>query len=342
MSGQAETRKIPVSREPFHAGVDRFTQSCFSDSLPLPVWFDCDTGVDDAIALLLLHQLECFKLVGVSTVAGNVGLEMTSYNTLCVLELAGSDAAVYRGAARPLFRDQITAPEVHGRNGLGGVILPPPTRETTGVSAWDALYQAARAWEGELVLIAVGPLTNLGLALAKYKDLPQLLKRVVIMGGGAGGGNTTPAAEFNIFADPEAADMLFNSGLSVTMCGLDMTLKACLTAEELEELGSLGSPQARFARDCLQNTLRYSLSRGQPGVALHDPAAVLFAADDSIFVSYPAWVRVETKGKRSYGKAVTDLFSDKKMPDRNHRVVIDVDREKFKARLFDLMGRYGK
>jgi inosine-uridine nucleoside N-ribohydrolase len=298
--------------------------------------------VDDANALLLLCQLPCFDLVGVSTVAGNVDLEKTAYNTRCVLELAGSDVPIYKGAAKPLFRDQITAPEVHGKNGLGDVILPEPSKELEKEKAWDALYQAARAQPGRLVLIAVGPLTNIGLALAKHKDLAPLLGRVVIMGGGARGGNTTPAAEFNVLADPEAADMLFNAGIPVVMCGLDMTLQAYLTREELEELGRLGSPQAKFARDCLQNTLRYSLSLGQPGVALHDPAAVLCAADDSIFEAYPAWIRVETKGGVSYGKTVTDLFSDKKMAERRHTVVIGVDREKFKARFFYLMGRYGK
>ena len=341
MSHELEKRKIPPSGVPYRVEEDSFYDKCF-DGHPLPVWFDCDTGVDDAIALLLLRQLPCFRLLGISTVAGNVVLDKTSYNTLCVLELAGSDLPVYRGADRPLVRDQITAPEVHGMNGLGDVILPAPSRQLEKEEAWDAIYQAARACKGGLVLIAVGPLTNLGLALAKYRDLPRLLKRVVIMGGGARGGNTTPAAEFNIFADPEAAEILFSSGVPVTMCGLDMTMKAYLTSEELEELGGLGSPQAKFARDCLQNTLRYSRSLGQPGVALHDPAAVLFAADDSIFESYPAWVRVETRGERSYGKTVTDLFSDKKMPGRSHRVVIDVDRDKFKARLFELMGRYGK
>lgn len=337
-----ETRKLPPRKTPFKVDRDSFMETCFSDDPPIPVWFDCDTGVDDANALLLLGQLACFNLVGVSTVAGNVVLEKTTANTLRVLDLAGCPAPVYRGAAGPLVRDQITAPEVHGQDGLGGVVLPDSGRKVEAETAWDGLYRAALAHRGELVLLAVGPMTNIGLALAKYKDLPQLLKQIVIMGGGARGGNTTPAAEFNIFADPQAADMLFNCGVPVTMCGLDMTLKAYLTSDELDELGRLGSPQAEFARACLQKTLAYSLSLGQKGVALHDPAAVLFAADASIFESYPAWVRVETKGGPSLGKTVTDLFSDKKMPERPHRVVIDIDRDKFKDRFFYLMGRYGK
>jgi inosine-uridine nucleoside N-ribohydrolase len=334
-------RKIPVRKTPFKAQApDKFESTCFSKQPKIPVWFDCDTGVDDAIALLLLRHLTCFDLIGVSTVAGNVELEKTTHNTLCVLELTGDDVPVYRGASQPLIRDQIMAPEVHGKNGLGDVELPQPSKQLEAKNAWDALYDAALAHPGELVLIAVGPMTNIGLALAKYKNLPQLLKRIVIMGGAAKGGNTTPSAEFNILVDPEAADMLFNCGVPVAMCGLDMTLKAYLTPEELDELGNLGSPQASFARDCLQNALRYSLSLGFGGISLHDPAAILYAADESIFEQYPAWVRVETKGAITYGKTVTDLYSDKKMPERNHMVVTDVDREAFKARLFNLMKRY--
>jgi len=335
-------RKIPERKEVFKAEKESFMDTCFSDRAKTPLWFDCDTGVDDANALLILNQLDCFNLVGVSTVAGNVTLDKTTYNTLCVLELANSEVPVYEGAHLPLIRDQITAPEVHGKNGLGDVILPPPKKKIDKKKAWDALYEAAVEYRGELVLVAVGPMTNIALALAKYNDLAGLLKKVVIMGGGAKAGNTTAAAEFNILVDPEAADMLFNAGVSVVMCGLDMTLKAYLTPDELDELGALGSPQARFARDCLQNALRYSLSLGQRGIALHDPAAVLFAADDSIFESYPAWVRVETKGGPTYGKTVTDLYSDKKMEDRRHTVVTDIDREAFKARLFYLFGRYGQ
>ncbi len=306
----------------------------------IPVWFDCDTGVDDAIALLLLCQLDAFDVVGVSTVAGNVELDKTTDNTLRVLDLCHVSYPVYRGASRPMMREQITASYVHGEDGLGGIILPPSSRDVESTPAWDALYQAAVQYQGELVLIAVGPMTNIGLTLAKYKDFPSLLKRIVIMGGAAVGGNTTPAAEFNILADPEAAHMLFDCGVQVAMCGLDMTMKAYLTAKELDELGSLGSPQATFAHGCLQRALAYGQSFNLPGVILHDPAAVLYADDDSIFEAHQAWVRVETKGQFTYGKTVTDLYSDKKMEVREHLAVTDIDREAFKARLFELFGRY--
>jgi inosine-uridine nucleoside N-ribohydrolase len=307
----------------------------------IPVWFDCDTGVDDAIALILLSQLESFDVVGVSTVAGNVGVDKTTDNTLRVLDLCRVSYSVYRGAAQPMIREQITASYVHGEDGLGGVILPESERFPETLPAWDALYQAAVQHAGELVLIAVGPMTNIGLTLTKYKDFPNLIKRIVIMGGAAVGGNVTPAAEFNILADPEAAAMLFDCGVQVEMCGLDMTMKAYLTRDELDDLAQLGTPQATFARDCLQRALKFGESFQFPGVALHDPAAVLYADDGAMFEARPAWVRVETKGSCTYGKTVTDLYSDKKHDMREHLAVINVDRDAFKDRLFELFARFG-
>ncbi len=305
-----------------------------------PVWIDCDVGVDDALALLMACKMDDVKLVGVSSVAGNVEVEKTTVNALRVLELAGSDAPVYRGAAVPLLRNQVTATYVHGQNGLNDLDLPMPKRQAEAEKAHDALYAAAKAYAGELIVIAIGPLTNLGLALAKYKDLPKLVKKIVVMGGAAVGGNVTPAAEFNIFADPEAADMVFTSGVTVHMCGLDVTMKAYFTPAEIDELGALGSKQARFARDVTQGVLRYSLSLGLCGMCMHDPVTLVYALDDSLFSFDEAGVRVETKGKITYGKTVTDLYSDKQFPVHNAVVVTDVNREAFKARVFELMGKY--
>lgn len=161
------------------------------------------------------------------------------------------------------------------------------------------------------------------------------------MGGAAVGGNVTPAAEFNILADPEAAAMLFDCGVQVEMCGLDMTMKAYLTRDELDDLAELGTPQATFARDCLQRALKFGESYQFPGVALHDPAAVLYADNGAMFEARPAWVRVETKGSCTYGKTVTDLYSDKKHDMRKHLAVINVDRDAFKDRLIELFARFG-
>lgn len=308
----------------------------------MPMLLDCDTGVDDAIAILLSKYLTNLELVAVTSVAGNVEIEKTTQNALCVLELAGMEhVPVYRGAAKPMMCEPITAYYVHGQNGLGDLVVPEPKKKPESLPAWDAIYETAKRCAGELSVVAIGPLTNLGLALTKYKELPKLLKRIVLMGGAAIGGNVTPAAEFNIYADPEAADIVFACGTDVTMCGLDATMSAYLTPEEIGELGELGSPQAKFARDVTQGVLAFSKGYGLPGMSMHDPMTLLYADDDSFFTAKRAGVRVETKGRLTRGKTVTDLYSDKQM-EKNAFVVTGVDREAFKRRLFGLMARYGE
>ena len=307
-----------------------------------PLLIDCDTGVDDAVAILLTKHLNNLELVAVTTVAGNVELEHTTENTLRVLELAGmGHVPVYRGAEKPLFCELYSAHHVHGPNGLNNIELPPAKRQPEAVPAWDAIYEYAKTYRGELTVVAIGPLTNLALALMKYKELPKLLRRIVLMGGAAVGGNVTPAAEFNVYVDPEAADMVFTSGADVTMCGLDMTMAAYFTAEELDTLAAQETKQAVFARDVLQHMLSFYRAYGLDGVAFHDPATVLYADDDSTFQTERVGIRVETKGRLTRGKTVTDLYSDKQM-EHNANIVIGVDREAFKQRVFANLAAYDK
>jgi inosine-uridine nucleoside N-ribohydrolase len=307
----------------------------------IPMLLDCDTGVDDAVAILLCKYLNTMELVAVTSVAGNVEVEQTTRNTLQVLELAGMEhIPVYIGAEKPLFGEPRTAHQVHGQSGLNDIELPLPKRKPERMPAWDAIYEYAKKFKGELVIIAIGPLTNLALAIAKYKELPKLLKRIVIMGGAAVGGNVTPSAEFNVYADPEAADMVFTSGAPVYMCGLDVTMASYFTAEELDELALLGSRQAVFTRDVMQGILQFYRTYKLGGVAFHDPVTVLYADDDSYFQTDHVGIRVETKGKLTRGKTVTDLYSDKQM-EHNAYIVTKVDREVFKRRVFEIMAKYG-
>ena len=303
---------------------------------------DCDTGVDDAVAILFTKYLNTLELVAVTTLAGNVEVEHTTRNTLQVLELAGmTDIPVYMGAAHPILCEPITAHHVHGQNGLNDIELPKPKRAPEEMPAWDAIYETAKRYKGELTVVAVGPLTNLALAIAKYKELPKLIRRIVIMGGAAVGGNVTPAAEFNVYADPEAADMVFSCGAPVYMCGLDVTMRAYFTPEELDELAELGTKQAVFARDVMQGILKFYRNYNLRGVALHDPVTVLYADDDSYFQTDHAGVRVETKGRLTRGKTVTDLYSDKQM-EHNANIVIGVDRAAFLRRVFENIAHYGE
>mgnify|MGYP001827955680 CR=1 FL=1 len=304
-----------------------------------PIILDCDTGVDDAIAIMLAAQVPQFDLRAVTTVAGNVELEKTTANTLRILELIDSNVPVYAGAKSPLFREPVTAEHVHGEDGLGGIKLPLNKTVQSSTHAWDAIFHEALRCKGSLELVAVGPLTNLALAFLKLADLPNLLNRIVIMGGSATSGNVTPAAEFNVFADPQAAEIVFNSGVPVYMCGLDVTLKSYFTIQDIKMIGEIGNQPARFFQEVLLALTPAYKKFGLPGVCLHDPMTVLYAENDSIFETHHVGIHVEMKGKLTLGKTVTDLYSDKKM-EKNAYIVTDVDREAFQARVHELMSSY--
>lgn len=307
----------------------------------IPVIIDCDPGCDDTLALMLAHQMEELDLQAITTVAGNAAIAHTFRNGRNVMDYVGAKVPVYQGAAKPLLRELVTAAHIHGENGMGGVELPESKQPMETEAAWDAMHRIALAHPGELVLIAVGPLTNVATALAKYEDLKALIKHIVIMGGAAIGGNVTPCAEFNIYDDPEAADMVFTSGIPVYMCGLDVTMEAYLTAEEIEEIAAFGSKEAKLFHGIVANARDFYLNvLHRPGMAQHDPSAVMFAAYPEIFKGEWCGVRVETKGKLTRGKTVTDLYSDKQFEEHNTFVVTEVNRPAFVAKLKELMGRY--
>ena len=303
------------------------------------VWLDCDPGTDDAAALLLIHAAPELELVGISTVSGNVRPEHTFRNALRLNRLLGSAYPVYAGADRPWILPPEYGVRFHGPEGLGNTNLPLPERwEKPALPGWEALYQAALAHGGAMELIATGPLTNVATALTLHPDLTRLLRRVVLMGGSATVGNKTPAAEFNIWADPHAAKAVFEAGFDLTMCGLDVTNRAYLTRQELDSLGALGTPAARFLHQALQTPLQAS---GGELVRLHDPTAVLYAARPALFSGQRAGVRVETRGSITRGKTVTDLWSDKKFPEQNAYVVLGVDRPRFVETVMELIGSLG-
>ena len=307
----------------------------------IPVIIDCDPGCDDTLALMLLHQIETIDLLAVTTVAGNAAIDHTFRNGRNVMDYIGADVPVYKGADKPLLRELVTAAHIHGENGMGGVVLPESKRPIETEPAWDAMHRLALEHKGELVLIAVGPMTNIATALAKYEDMKDLIKHIVIMGGAAIGGNVTPCAEFNIYEDPEAADMMFTSGIPIYMCGLDVTMEAYLTPEEIEKMAAMGSKETKLFHGVVQNALAfYTNVLHRPGVAQHDPSAVIFAAFPEIFEGEWCGVRVETKGSITTGKTVTDLYSDKQFDAHNTFIVTKVDRAAFVGKVQELMGRY--
>ena len=307
----------------------------------IPVIIDCDPGVDDIAALILGKQIENFDVKAVTTVAGNVPLRDTTANALKVLSFLGWDIPVGRGAEGPLCRELMTAEDIHGKGGMSGARLPETDRRCDPRPAWELIHAAARAHPGNLEIVAIGPLTNLAVALAQYPDLKTLLRRIVIMGGGVGLGNTTPAAEFNLYVDPEAAKRVFSSGVPFVLCPLNVTHAGYVTQKELEAFGALGSKEARFFAELMGRYMeigkRYTDGRGEP---LHDPMALLFASDDSYFTFEDCFLGVETEGGVSRGRTVTDCYSDKKMERKNGALVQAVDRERFVSHVKALLSRY--
>lgn len=302
---------------------------------------DVDTGTDDAVALLALHALKELDIKGLSAVNGNCSVDMSYRNTRCINRVCKSSYPVYKGAEKPLFREAFHAALVHGKNGLGDVDAALPENETIyEESAWDALYAEAKKEKGELRLIATGPLTNIAIALMRYPDLPKYINTLLIMGGATMHGNITPSAEFNIHADPEAADIVFKAGkegLKIVMCPLDATEKAYLTEDDLNELKDCGNEAGSFVYDVLQKPWEFHKKKGNPGVEMHDSCPVLYLVKPEIFDAEEAGVVIETKGEITLGKTVTDLYSDKQFEFNNALVVLDIDRRAFRNTLKDLI-----
>jgi purine nucleosidase len=270
--------------------------------------FDVDTGVDDALALLLALRHPEAEVVGIGTVAGNVDVDKCTENSLQVLRLVDRlDVPVARGCPRPLVQPYASAAEVHGNSGLGGTNLPPSGLTPTGEHAVDQLIRLAEARPGELTLVAVGPLTNVAVALMRQPALPTLLKDVVIMGGAfAHPGNSTALSEFNIWVDPEAARMVFEAPFRMTIVPLDATMQVLLEDDHLASLGDGALPD--FVRGVTGDYIAmYARRRGRRAAAMHDPLAAAIAIDPTLMVDAPTLpVTVETEGRWARGQTVAD------------------------------------
>jgi purine nucleosidase len=267
---------------------------------------DCDPGIDDALAIAFAAGHRGIELAGITTVAGNVALAKTTRNALAVASFVGAGSVpVTPGAAAPLLRQASDARDVHGEDGLGGAVLPVPATAAQPGSAADFIIAATGASPGAVTLVATGPLTNIALALRLQPRLPELVSQFVIMGGSAGRGNVTPAAEFNIWADPEAASIVFSAGWTVHMIGLDVTLQARATPPVQERMKTLGSLGSRLLMPALAQYGSSAEGGGYP--AVHDVCAVAYLAEPSLFGMRPALVQVETAGRWTSGMTVTDF-----------------------------------
>jgi purine nucleosidase len=294
---------------------------------------DCDPGIDDALAIAFAVGHPQIELAGITTVAGNVGLDKTTANALAVASFTGAaDVPVTAGCSAALVREDRRAGHVHGESGLGGAVLPPAARQPEDGHAIDFIIDRVAAAPGEITLVATGPLTNIALAVRREPRLARWVRDFVIMGGSAGRGNVTPAAEFNIWADPEAAAAVFRAGWVVRMIGLDVTLRARATAavqERMREFGRLGTELA------LPALSRYTDSHNTAGESpVHDVCAVVSVVSPQVFTYTPAAVQVETAGRLTSGMTVTD-FSPSIIP--NAAVATDIDTDRFWD---EVMGAY--
>jgi len=292
----------------------------------IPILIDCDPGHDDAMAILLALASPEVEVRGITTVGGNQTLEKTTANALKILELAGrTDIPVAAGAAGPLERTLRTAANVHGESGLDGPDLPPPTTRPVDAQAWELLDELI---EPGVVLVPTGPLTNVALLLQHRPDIRDRLERIVWMGGAIAEGNVTPAAEFNAFVDPEAAALVFGSGIDVTMIGLDVTHQALFGPEHAERLrgaGRAGKAVAELADFFLEfHRQRYRFE----GAPIHDAMAVAHVIDPTLVETLRCNVEIETRSQHCDGRTVVDRWLVLDAP-RNADVGIGVDADRF-------------
>jgi len=288
-------------------------------TVPRKVILDCDPGIDDAFAIAFACGHPGLELCGVTTVAGNVGLDRTTANALAVLEFLGRPGVpVAAGSPAPLLRPFADARDVHGESGLGSASLPAPHGKPADAHAVDFLIEKITATPGEVTLVATGPLTNIALAVRRHPPLTGQVADFIIMGGSAGRGNVTPAAEFNIACDPEAAAIVFGAGWRVTMAGLDVTHQV---RDRLRALGRLGD-------ELLLPGLRgYRSVAGGAGQPVHDVCAMALVVAPGLFGCEPARVEVEVQGRWTSGMTVTDFGAAAGA--RNALVALSVDAPAF-------------
>ncbi len=307
----------------------------------IPIIIDCDPGHDDALMLMLAFGSEKFDIKAVTTSAGNQTQEKTLNNALKILTLIGAKVPVYRGAEKPLFRNLIIADHVHGETGLDGPSLPKPNINSESISAVEGIAQILQSSKEKIILVPTGPLTNIATFLLAYPHLKDKIERISLMGGGIFRGNMTPLAEFNIFADPEAAHLVFKSGVPITMCGLDVTHKALVFQKDIELLRTIGNKSGTAAADLMDFfSIFYRSNRTEldGGAALHDPCAIAWLMEPDMFKSKSCFVDVEINGTLTTGTTVVDFYNVTGK-EANTEVVYDIDRERYIQLLHDAISR---
>jgi purine nucleosidase len=303
---------------------------------------DTDPGQDDAVALLLALASPELEVLGITAVAGNVPLRLTEKNARKICELAGRpETKVFAGAIRPLVRQLVTAEEIHGKTGLDGPDLPEPEMPLQEQYAVDFIVDTLMREERDTItLCPLGPLTNIALALVREPKIARRIKQIVLMGGGFfEGGNVTPAAEFNIFVDPQAADIVLRSGVPIVMMPLDVTHKALTTAKRVERFRRMGTKAGTATAQLLDFFERFDENKyGTDGGPLHDPCVIAWLLKPELFQGRECNVSVEMSSELTMGMTVIDWWGVTKRP-KNATVMRDIDHDGFFELLTERIGR---
>jgi purine nucleosidase len=309
-----------------------------------PIIIDCDPGQDDAIMLLMaLASPEELKILGITAVAGNVPLALTERNARLICDLAQrSDVGVYAGCSHPMQRRLVTAEEVHGKTGIDGIEITEPRLPLGARHAVDFIIKSlSDADDDSITLLPIGPLTNIATALTKAPGIAAKIKEIVLMGGAMReGGNITPSAEFNIYVDPHAADIVFRCGRPIVAMGLDVTHQVLTTQARLGRIRALGNPVAEAAHNMLAYFDRHDVHKyGSDGAPLHDPCTTAYLLKPELFKARRCNLQVETESELTMGHTAVDFWNVSGQP-KNVDWAYDVDADGFFDLLTERLGRY--
>lgn len=305
----------------------------------IPVILDGDPGHDDAIAWVLAKACNEFDIKAITTVAGNQTLDKVTYNARRIAALLKIDIEVARGRKVPLLSDLIIAPNFHGESGLDGPKLPEPNHEESKLSAVEMMAKVLKESKEKVIIVATGPLSNVAALLLSHPELKEKIEIISIMGGGLRNGNWTPAAEFNILVDPEAAYTVFHSGLPLQMSSLDVTEKALVYPEEFDIIRNLNNPVAKVVAEWFDFFFIHVKSLGHKGATLHDPCAIMSLIHPEVFTIKDYYVDVELSGNYTRGTTVADYLG-RTGNKPNCKCVVDLNRDKFVQLLIDACKQY--
>jgi len=296
---------------------------------PIPVILDCDPGHDDAMAILLAAAHPALELLGITTVSGNGSLDKVTYNAQRICTLAGINPPIARGANDPLIGKASAAPTIHGASALDGAALPEPAYDVSDLTAVELIASLVQNCDRPVTLIPTGPMTNIAAFLLAHPELHSKIGKISFMGGSVTRGNWTPYAEFNIWADPEAADVVLTSGLPIVMSGLNITHTALATPEILARINALGSTLATTCVDLLEFFAHtYRDVFGMPDPPLHDPIAVACVIDPDIITTQFLPVAIELQGEHTRGATVVDMHGVT-VHEPNVHVAMDLNVDRF-------------